>query len=106
LKKILKSQNGMAIISFPSSKISWLPVKIGYILDREGYKVAYVVKPITKTFNKATFRIISASKKRLAIGVCHKNVIKKRKFGFLYHTIGHGIYGISCQGGMWSHNES
>lgn len=106
MKKIFKNQNGMVIISFLSFKISWLPVKIVYILDSEGYKVAYVVKPITKAFNKATFRIISASKNWLAIGVCHKNVIKKRKYSFRYHTIGHGIYGISCQGGMWSDNES
>lgn len=63
------------------------------------------MKPISKNFNRAKFRIISAPSNWIAVGVCKKAVVKSRKYNFRYHTIGHGVYALSSNGGIWSHEH-
>lgn len=47
----------------------------------------------------------------MAVGLCHRNIIKSKNFGFNFNSIGHGAYMVSANGGSWSntvatHNNS
>lgn len=49
------------------------------------------------------FRVLKNPGNWITVGVCHRKIVESRNFLFRYHTIGHGVYGISSNGGSWSH---
>lgn len=53
-----------------------------------------------------SFTVLKSMGNWVGIGVCHGEIVKQNSFAFRYHTIGHGVYGISENGGSWSHYRS
>lgn len=49
---------------------------------------------------------VNTSSNWIAIGICHKNIIKSKNFTFSFSTLGHGAYMISSNGGTWSNHQS
>ena len=92
------------ILSFMT--ISFTQVKILFIKDNSEYKVAFLEKPLKFRNFERNFKIIKSSKNWITLGICHRKIVEERNFGFRYHTIGHGIYGLSSNGGSWSHYRS
>jgi hypothetical protein len=52
------------------------------------------------------FRIKESSSNWIAVGMCHKNVVVSKNYGFNFSSIGHGGYMISANGGSWSHSKA
>jgi hypothetical protein len=48
------------------------------------------------------FKIKKSSSNWIAVGMCHSNIVKSKKFSLDYSQIGHGCYLISSNGGTWS----
>ncbi|KAL4507998.1 hypothetical protein ABPG72_021371 [Tetrahymena utriculariae] len=42
----------------------------------------------------------------LAVGICHKNTIVSKNYGFQFSNLGHGAYMISSNAGTWSTSQS
>ena len=38
----------------------------------------------------------------VAVGMCHRNIVASKNFGFSFGGVGHGAYLISSNGGSWS----
>jgi len=48
------------------------------------------------------FKIKESHSNWVAVGMCHKNIVKSKNYGFNFSSIGHGAYMISANGGSWS----
>lgn len=59
-----------------------------------GYKFAVLDKPLVEKTQFA-FKMLEGTFKWVAIGICHLETIKEKKFIFDPHNIGHGAYMIS-----------
>jgi hypothetical protein len=51
------------------------------------------------------FKIKESTSNWVAVGVCHKNIVASKNYGFNFSSIGHGAYMISANGGSWSHSK-
>lgn len=58
--------------------------------------------PIIKTF---AFKIKESTSNWVAVGVCHRELVKGKGYGFNFGSIGHGGYMISANGGSWSNSK-
>lgn len=75
--------------------------------NSSGYKFAVMDPhlesgPPLKSF---AFRIKESSSNWVAVGMCHKNVVAGKNYGFNFSAIGHGAYMVSANGGSWSHTK-
>lgn len=73
------------------------------------YKFAIMEPDVERSFGqvkKMVFRIKEASANWLAVGVCHKNLVQSKNFGFSFNVLGHGAYMVSSNGGSWSDTKS
>ncbi len=51
------------------------------------------------------FRIKQCTSNWVAVGMCHKNIVVGKAYGFNFSSIGHGGYLISANGGSWSNSK-
>lgn len=51
------------------------------------------------------FKIKESSSNWIAVGMCHKNIVANKNYGFNFSSIGHGAYMVSANGGSWSHTK-
>ncbi|EGR30748.1 hypothetical protein IMG5_124140 [Ichthyophthirius multifiliis] len=57
-------------------------------------------KPIKITFKNKQGN--AGGNNWIAIGVCHKNIIVEKNYGFNFNALGHGAYLMSSNAGSWS----
>ena len=72
-----------------------------------GYKFA-VMQPNLQEggdIKEMAFKIKQSHSNWVAVGMCHKNIVKSKNYGFNFSAIGHGAYMISANGGSWSHTR-
>jgi hypothetical protein len=48
------------------------------------------------------FKVKESSSNWVAVGMCHKNLVATKNYGFNFSAIGHGAYMVSANGGSWS----
>jgi len=48
------------------------------------------------------FKIKESTSNWVAVGMCHKNIVSSKFYGFNFSAIGHGAYMVSANGGSWS----
>lgn len=48
------------------------------------------------------FKIKESTSNWVAVGMCHKNIVASKHYGFNFNTLGHGAYMVSANGGSWS----
>lgn len=48
------------------------------------------------------FKIKECSSNWVAVGMCHKNTVVSKNYGFNFSNLGHGGYMVSANGGTWS----
>lgn len=48
------------------------------------------------------YKIIECSGNWIAVGMCHREVVRGYQYGFNYSHTGHGAYMVSSNGGSWS----
>ncbi len=48
------------------------------------------------------FKIKESSSNWVAVGMCHKNIVVSKNYGFNFSSIGHGAYMVSANGGCWN----
>ena len=48
------------------------------------------------------FEIKESHSNWVAVGICHKKIVKSKNYGFNFNSIGHGAYMVSSNGGSWS----
>lgn len=72
-----------------------------------GYKFAIMDPEIEKVGKTKTiaFRIKQCTSNWVAVGMCHKNIVVGKSYGFNFSAIGHGGYMISANGGSWSNTK-
>lgn len=76
--------------------------------NNSGYKYA-IMEPSLEKGEKIKyfgFKIKESSSNWVAVGACHKEVVKSKSYGFNFGSIGHGGYMISANGGSWSNNKA
>lgn len=69
-----------------------------------GYKFAIMGPSLSKNtlkVQKYHFKIVKGSD-WVAVGICHKDIVVKNKYGFNFSNLGHGGYMVSSNGGVWS----
>lgn len=69
---------------------------------KNDYKIAYLSKPLARS-SKINFKFLANTYNWIAVGMCHSRIVEEIGFSFRYHTIGHGVYAVSSNGGIWSH---
>jgi hypothetical protein len=75
--------------------------------NNSGYKFVVMEPSIDKGDIKSfAFKIKESSSNWIAVGVCHRNVVSSKNYGFNFGSVGHGAYMISANGGSWSHIRS
>jgi len=75
--------------------------------NSSGYKFAMMEPHLESgaSIKHFGFRIKESSSNWIAVGMCHKNVVVTKNYGFNFSSIGHGAYMISANGGSWSHSK-
>lgn len=48
------------------------------------------------------FKIRECHSNWVAVGMCHKNIVVGKNYGFNFSSLGHGAYMVSSNGGSWS----
>lgn len=75
-------------------------------INTSGYKFAVMDPSLEKNLQKPikifSFRIKECTSNWVAVGMCHKNMVTSKNFGFNFGGVGHGGYLISANGGSWS----
>lgn len=51
------------------------------------------------------FKIKESTSNWVAVGMCHKDIVAGKNYGFNFSTIGHGAYMVSANGGSWSNTK-
>ncbi len=51
------------------------------------------------------FKIKQCTSNWVAVGMCHKNIVVGKNYGFNFSAVGHGGYMISANGGSWSNTK-
>lgn len=51
------------------------------------------------------FKVKHCSSNWVAVGMCHKNIVVSKNYGFNFSSIGHGGYMVSANGGSWSNSK-
>lgn len=51
------------------------------------------------------FKIKESTSNWVAVGMCHKNLVVSKSYGFNFSNIGHGAYMVSANGGCWSNTQ-
>lgn len=77
-------------------------------INSSGYKFA-IMEPDLETggsIKTFAFKIKECTSNWVAIGMCHKNVVVSKSYGFNFSAIGHGGYMVSANGGTWSHSRT
>ena len=72
--------------------------------NNSGYKFA-IMEPglqADQTVKDYGFKVKESSSSWVAVGMCHKNTVISKNYGFNFSAIGHGAYMISANGGSWS----
>lgn len=71
------------------------------------YKFSIMEPSVGKINHKTfSFKIIELHSNWLAIGFCHRNIIKAKNYSFTFGSTGHGAYMMSSNGGSWSHTQA
>lgn len=72
--------------------------------NSSGYKFAVMQPPLEdgQPIKEMAFRIKESHSNWVAVGMCHKNIVKSKNYGFNFSSIGHGAYMVSANGGSWS----
>ncbi len=72
-----------------------------------GYKFAIMEPELEKGGKVKTmaFKIKQCTSNWVAVGMCHKNIVVSKNYGFNFSAIGHGGYMISANGGSWSNTK-
>ena len=72
-----------------------------------GYKFAIMEPDIEKggKIKSIAFQIKQCTSNWVAVGMCHKNIVVDKNYGFNFSAIGHGGYMISANGGSWSNTK-
>jgi hypothetical protein len=76
--------------------------------NTSGYKFAVMEPGLEKGNANKTFyfKIKECSSNWVAVGMCHKNIVATKNYGFNFSNLGHGGYMISANGGTWSNTSS
>ena len=72
-----------------------------------GYKFAIMEPDLEKggKIQNMAFKIKQCTSNWVAVGMCHKNIVASKNYGFNFSAIGHGGYMISANGGSWSNTK-
>ena len=72
--------------------------------NSSGYKFAVMGPSLEdgSSLKEMSFKIKESHSNWVAVGMCHKNLVKSKNFGFNFSSIGHGAYLVSANGGSWS----
>jgi hypothetical protein len=72
-----------------------------------GYKFAIMDNDLEKGEKVKTlaFKVKHCSSNWVAVGMCHKNIVVSKSYGFNFSSIGHGGYMVSANGGSWSNSK-
>lgn len=72
-----------------------------------GYKFAIMESEIEKGAKIKTFafKVNQCTSNWVAVGMCHKDIVVAKNYGFNFSSIGHGGYMISANGGSWSNSK-
>lgn len=72
-----------------------------------GYKFAIMEPDLEKggKIKNMAFKIKQCTSNWVAVGMCHKNIVVGKNYGFNFSAIGHGGYMISANGGSWSNTK-
>ena len=77
--------------------------------NTSSYKFA-VMEPSLENGNQKVktyfFRIKECSSNWVAVGMCHKNIVASKSYGFNFSSLGHGGYMVSANGGTWSNTSN
>ena len=52
-----------------------------------------------------SFKVKESNSNWVAVGMCHKNIVKSKNYGFNFSSIGHGAYMVSANGGSWNNTK-
>ena len=72
--------------------------------NSSGYKFALMEPGLEKgdSVKDFAFRIKESTSNWVAVGMCHKNIVSSKFYGFNFNAVGHGAYMVSANGGSWS----
>lgn len=73
-----------------------------------GYKFA-IMEPSLEPGSKIkemAFKINESCSNWVAVGMCHKNIVVSKNYGFNFSAIGHGAYMVSANGGCWNNTKA
>lgn len=72
--------------------------------NSSGYKFAIMEPGLENgdSIKDFAFRIKELTSNWVAVGMCHKNIVSNKSYGFNFSSIGHGAYMVSSNGGSWS----
>ena len=76
--------------------------------NTSGYKFS-IMEPNLEKGNKVKtffFKIKECSSNWVAVGMCHRNIVSSKGYGFNFSNLGHGGYMISANGGTWSNSNN
>ncbi len=75
--------------------------------NSSGYKFAIMDYDLEKGNKIKTFayKVKQSTSNWVAVGMCHKNIVVSKAYGFNFSSIGHGGYLISANGGSWSNSK-
>jgi hypothetical protein len=76
--------------------------------NSSGYKFA-IMDPHIETglgIKNFGFKVKESSSNWVAVGMCHKNIVASKSYGFNFSSIGHGAYMVSANGGSWNHTKA
>ena len=76
--------------------------------NSSGYKFALMGPALEDgaTIKEMAFKIKESHSNWVAVGMCHRNIVKSKNFGFNFSSIGHGGYMVSANGGSWSNTKA
>ncbi|CAM6006381.1 unnamed protein product [Sphagnum balticum] len=77
-------------------------------VNNSGYKFA-IMEPKLEGIGSVInywFRINESSSNWVAVGMCHKNIVVSKSYGFNFSSVGHGAYMVSANGGCWNNTRA